>query len=338
MARCLLLCWLFVCGDSFACLRVWFASNGGDVTSILSTNTEILNGAYINKERRYPQMNIRPIPREKWIVVDKDYDLQILLKRKYFAERPEELLQTRGAHRRESEAAAHELLLMLAAHLPRVYPERFSREGTKLVVKVAGETERWEVESPNAPALSIVGQLLQEDLLLIRPDSNGNYKLETGFVGFPSNWLLKNMMGLSVDGIHGAVDGYAETLGHKVNAMIAHLRPELTFARNNWFIYDMPTLAVRPDVEYTFNGPAITTANAGTELYLRTEFETFVKLPESGYVVFTIKPHVFEMKTLVEHPEVGYRLLDMLTAPEFSEPFDYQSVLVRYFRRNLPPQ
>ncbi|CAI5974185.1 unnamed protein product, partial [Closterium sp. NIES-64] len=147
--------------------------------------------------------------------------------------------------------------------------------------------------------------------------------LVSGAVLFPNGWILPEKLGLPTAHIHTPVPLYESTISRAVDKFLNNLEPGSPFARTNWTITDDPRL-FRPISEASYasmvqakaglseqrlqkeqqqqqqqegeqeekGGDAITVESAGWRLFTRSERETFVRLPKTGAVLFTIRTHM----------------------------------------------
>ncbi|CAI5966822.1 unnamed protein product [Closterium sp. NIES-65] len=148
----------------------------------------------------------------------------------------------------------------------------------------------------------------------------------SGAVLFPNGWILPEKLGLPTAHIHTPVPLYESTISRAVDKFLNNLEPGSPFARTNWTITDDPRL-FRPISEASYasmvqakaglseqrlqkeqqqqqqqqqqegeqeekGGDAITVESAGWRLFTRSERETFVRLPKTGAVLFTIRTHM----------------------------------------------
>ena len=199
----------------------------------------------------------------------------------------------------ETRAAQAEVLAMLAEFLPRRFPDVWRREGDRMAILPAGRSVDLADEEP---PLLIASRLVQEDLCLMR-DGPGGYRLAAASLCFPSSWSLTEKFGMTLDGLHGNVPGYADFLGGRMARIFANMKVEMPVKRLNWSIYtddDLhhPQSKARP--RSWFEGDEFSA-------FVRVERQTLRRLPVSGDILFTIKIHVDPLEAFRRHPE-GARL------------------------------
>ena len=133
--------------------------------------------------------------------------------------------------------------------------------------------------------LAALGNAIAEDLCILTVDDSGGYLLTAGILCFPNRWRLAEKIGGNVLAVHSPVPDYAGQLADGVDRFLARLKPERAYLRRNWGLSDSADLYLpdsTPPVDPTRDRP----------LYLRAEDQTFLKLPETGAVVFAIRTTV----------------------------------------------
>ncbi len=199
-------------------------------------------------------MGTRPIRDDPWLVVDDHMEAELRLRSKLLDQRRDEVL----AEPEIAGGAAHELEAMVAgAGIP-------TRAG--------------------ASPLERLGRSVQEDFCLLRrgPDE---WELEAAVLCFPSQWRLTEKVGRPLTEVHGPTPGYKKRLAQPMTTTLDRLA-ERTVVRRNWFIYANPAL-FQPD--RPTEARVIRAAQCGAELWVRSERQTLRRLPDSGWIVFTIR-------------------------------------------------
>jgi hypothetical protein len=200
----------------------------------------------------------------------------------------------------ETRAAQTEVLALLADFLPARFPDVWRLGGSRMHILPAGRTIDLAADEP--PLLT-ASRLVQEDLCLMR-DGPGGYRLAAASLCFPSSWSLTEKFGMTLDGLHGNVPGYADFLGGRMARIFANMKVEMPVKRLNWSIYtddDLhhPQSKTRPRTWFEGEGEL--------SAFVRVERQTLRRLPVSGDILFTIKIHVDPLEALRAHPD-GARL------------------------------
>lgn len=206
-----------------------------------------------------------------------------------------------------SDAASAEALSVLGELLPRRFPLHFSRSGDHLQNHLTGES--WDLSRPSRDPLETAGRLVQEDLCLIRLQSEDPTPiLAAAVLCFPSRWRLDEKIGRPLADIHGSVPLYAERLARPVDRFMSALRPGKLALRMNWSIMDDTSLFQPHGKWRRDRNESVTAENAGETLVLRVERQTLSLLPLSAHVLFGIRVHVYPLTLICRRPEIAHRL------------------------------
>jgi hypothetical protein len=210
-----------------------------------------------------------------------------------------------------SELARQETLDRIAGLLPKRYPSHFRRDGSSLCNHLT--RERWNLANPPCDPLELAGRLVQEDLCLIGVEEGGPV-LRAAVLCAPSRWRLHEKIGRPLADIHDRVPLYAGTLSTPVDRFMRHLKPGKLTERLNWSVTDDPALFQVEGKHRTGLDPSFTAANAGARLFLRVERQTLSRLPQSGFVLFTIRVHTYSLSRVAAQPGVAARLAEAVRA------------------------
>ena len=102
---------------------------------------------------------------------------------------------------------------------------------------------------------------------------------------FPNRWRLADKAGKPIIAVHAPVPEYADKLSSQVDFFLDRLRPGRRFTRSNWGLASSATLHL-PDPIAPVN------PLADSNFFMRREDQSFVKLPISSAVIFTIRTTV----------------------------------------------
>ena len=141
---------------------------------------------------------------------------------------------------------------------------------------------------PRFPLVTL-GRLVQEDLCLM--EKQGEESVLTGAIlCFPASWTLGQKIGKPMTGIHRPVHHYDEGLAQRVQRLFDMVRVGQPLERYNALVYDDPTLH-QPRVEFD------TRPYATERLFMRSERQCILRLPETQAVVFSIHSYIVPMST-----------------------------------------
>lgn len=275
----------------------------------------------------------------EWILVDATYPQQIA--------RRLQLLTSHGAMvvdrlpGAQVRAAETELRDMVADYLLATYPRYFRREGDLVLCPLTGIAV--DIGPHGADPMVAVALLASEDMLLLLPEDRGDsgqphYVLKSGALCFPNDWSLRShfsipqpdsaqaaaleawhaarrksekaaRLGKSPYEIHdGHVSHYMQNFAARVDLFFSRMEPGMRTWRRNWGMRMSDELFLHSDM-LPPDLPALTASNWEKYGYLRSEHETFTKLPQSQAVVFTIKTFLWKLSDMVNSPAALQALL-----------------------------
>ncbi len=135
-----------------------------------------------------------------------------------------------------------------------------------------------------AEILAELGRRYAEDICILTPHG-AQYLLSGAILCFPNRWRLDEKAGKPIVAVHAPVPEYADKLSTQVDFFLSRLRPGRSFMRSNWGLVSVDMLHL-PDPVAPVN------PFTDTQFFMRREDQSFVKLPESNAVVFTIRTTV----------------------------------------------
>jgi len=194
--------------------------------------------------------------------------------------------------------------------------------GELLLKEMIGQSRHWNF-TPALPAfdpgmspmhsLLKIGESLETDILLLRPDESGNLMLLAGCVCFPSSWSLEEKTGRSLDFIHSVVPGLNEQLGNPIAGFLRRMAPDTSWLRANWGLSCSPELNQHPQRGL----PRLDETVSQDEVWLRVEHQSLVALPRTGGILFGIRVLVYPLNDVKRDPIAAAGLRRALqTMPE----------------------
>ena len=239
------------------------------------------------------RMGLRPLDAREWTVIPPAPGLAAELDRKagLLAARREEVIA--AVDDPGVRAAAEGLAGMLVDHLVNDHPDRYRREGPTLTLLDDGRT--WVMSA--ADPLELAGRVATEDWSLIRPGAPPT--LAAAVVCSPNRWRLGEKLGRPITDIHDPVPGYRRRLGPPVDAVLGGRRRPLW--RRNWSIQSSPS-RFQPWAD----GPEV--PEVPGEVWVRSEYETLVPLPGTGWWVFGIQTSVRPLSDVATQPALAARI------------------------------
>ncbi|QYM78407.1 DUF3445 domain-containing protein [Horticoccus luteus] len=173
--------------------------------------------------------------------------------------------------------------------------------GAVVLAEFAANAVEWRLPRPDA-AEDIVawGASAEPDLLFLRADAAGRFRLEGGALCFPTGWALQEKMGRTLDEIHGVVPGLNAALASPIQQFLQRLKPGVAWRRANWGLAATAELNLHP--ARAVPAPALPVRLDA--LWLRVEEQALVALPRSGGIVFGIRIALHRLDHVTAEPTV----------------------------------
>eukprot|EP00934_Nitzschia_sp_Nitz4_P001684 Nitzschia sp. Nitz4//scaffold11_size288233//250863//252131//NITZ4_000817-RA/size288233-processed-gene-0.188-mRNA-1//1//CDS//3329534203//1684//frame0 len=257
---------------------------------------------------------LKRLPNSKYFLLEEPFHMkQELLQKHRALDDPIQREQCLVAEP-DSLAAQEETLELFLSYLPRRYPDLYiydEQAGTLYVTILDQEfvIDEW-VKAGRA--LELVERIVQEDLVLLRPprptDTHGQFAMAAAAVVFSFDGLPEKL-GQPVSFIHAPVPGYEQYLQNTMNLTFEKLlKVESPMWRNNWAIAPGPDLQSAPfgldevEAKQRMQTP---TKEEIQGMWLQVEYQTIRRLPQSGYILFTIRTLADPMKSLESVPQAA---------------------------------
>lgn len=218
-------------------------------------------------QRPIPAM--APQPLSDWLRVTAQYDAQMEEKARLIRTRRETVLMRRPG----SEAAEAEFADVL---IEAVSGRADFTVSDDRVTRPDGRT----VPIGALSGLELAGRLIQEDVCLLEKRGD-EHVLTAALLAFPASWMLSEKIGRPMSAIHTPVAAYDAGIAARVQRMMDGLAPGRILTRANLLPYSDPALH-QPRSE------AARRDKSAEPMFLRSERQSFRKLPLTGAVVFTI--------------------------------------------------
>jgi len=213
------------------------------------------------------------------------------------------------ASRPGSLPAQTEVLALVLKHMEEYYPGVLKIEQDEVILPKLkwkfriSDFEEWP--------LDLCGRFVQEDLCLMAPGPDG-YTLEAASLCFPARWRLMDKMGLPMSGIHKPVPDYSEKLSRPVDSFFNRIDVDRPVWRVNWSLTTDPTMFQPVRQKHSASELSITSQNAGEKVYMRCERQTLRRLPDTGWILFTIKTYLDKVSKLQKYPNEVQNLSSLL--------------------------
>tara|TARA_B100001057_G_scaffold260205_1_gene260397 strand:+ start:2133 stop:2987 length:855 start_codon:yes stop_codon:yes gene_type:complete len=241
-------------------------------------------------------MGIISLNLDEWLEPDEYYYRELLEKEALLANQNYEVFQSKKG----SQLAQQEVLDLIIDYMNTFHSELVRIDGDKIFID--GIKRNFSRKEFAEIPLNLAGRLVQEDLCLMAPGDTG-YTLEAASLCFPSRWRLIDKIGKRMVDIHSPVPDYEDKLARPVDRFFDKLDINKPVWRVNWSLTDDPDLYQPIRKTSTDYSRSINSKNAGDLIFLRCERQTLRRLPNTGWILFSIKTYVDKVSALAVQPE-----------------------------------
>lgn len=231
------------------------------------------------------RIGLSPLDLAEWLEVDDRLDAYLGEKARLREVYPDKVFAAEeGTQAAQAEALSLILDNLRAHHSDtHVIGEREVRAGSHTV----------SLENDEPPLLA-ASKLVQEDLVLMRKGEAG-WRLAAASLCFPSSWSLMEKFGKIIAEVHAPVPGFAAGTRNAllIERIFDQLLVDQPVRRMNWSVYS--------DDELFHDDRAaehLKKQDFDAGIFLRVEYQTLRKLPQSGDILFTIRIHVNPLEAL----------------------------------------
>ncbi|KAJ5195484.1 Protein of unknown function DUF3445 [Penicillium cinerascens] len=260
-------------------------------------------------------MGIRKLNWDNWIEMDsyflRYHDMKASELKKDFKE------HVKYVDNAVTRDACFELNEELVRYLVHRYPNIYRLEGGKVHNSLTGEEFSFPAATPDE-ALATSALLVQDDLVIMVKNDDGEYHLDAAAVCLPGFWRLKEKFRMSLDTLHfeAGVPHYAAKLQKAMNKFFQKLTPDKPVERNNFFIqlddglHWSHRMGEQSGSEVASGATANSKGLSVQEIHFRSERQTLRRLPRSKVIVFTIRTYFEPVTKLAQEPHVPGRLAE----------------------------
>ncbi len=233
------------------------------------------------------QIGIRPMNGDRWLDVS-DHAGYMPRKRARLADD----LQRYYRSLPQSREAQAELLEIVTAHLLAEHPTLFSLRGRTLHCHI--DQTQHELDGSDEPLL-ILSRFIVEDFVILQEDG-GRMGVTAASNPYTSSGRVVSSVGSDIPWAHVPVPGLNDTLGPRIDRILANVRPGVPAERFNWVVTAIGALLFPPEAHAANNAAADEAAQVladdpalcGEMLWIRTERQTLLRLPRTSAVAFSI--------------------------------------------------
>lgn len=256
-----------------------------------------------NGDRGRLRLGLRPIKISEWIQYEEDYSQRIREKKELIAAEHKRVLDTLN----DSLVAQQELLSLLIEHLQHYHADRF--EINNIQISSLADNETYTKSDYEDCPLELASYLIPDDICILEKTKN-DFRLVAASVCAPTWWELSEKIGKPLSKIHSPIANLEEKIGRMIRHFLQNLTSDDCYQRSNWFLSTRPDLCVFPDGFNMYEELSnLNIENIDRQLYLRCERQSFRKLKNTGYIVFTINVYVSPINIVKEHKAIAEDLL-----------------------------
>ncbi len=238
------------------------------------------------------RINLQPLDLVDWIEVDENLDYYLAEKQRLMTLHAAKTFSAEP----ETTAVQNEVLQLIVRHVHRRFSDVYKRDGNVVHIN---DNRSIDLEA-DVPKLLLAAQLVQEDLLVLHRDHRDGWRLVAGSLCFPSSWSLREKFGRPMEEIHKPVPGFGKGTRNAgmISRIFDNLRVEQPVWRMNWSIY--------PDDQLfhdAHTGDHVMARDIDASEFLRVEYQTLRKLPQTGDILFTVRIHIDPLSLLERHSD-----------------------------------
>jgi hypothetical protein len=259
-----------------------------------------------NGERGRLRLGLSSIDNSDWVQYEEDFAERIIEKQKLINELGREVLDALPG----SLPAQKEFLKLLLENFRQYHAERFDVVDKRIFIK--SENKNYNIMDYENCPLELASYLSADDYCLLEEEGD-DYKLVAASVCAPTWWNLQEKIGKPLASIHEPILNLEEKIGRMIRHFLKNLKVTDCYQRSNWFIFASKELCVFPN-SFDFNSimSGINKDNIESELYLRSERQTFRRLKNTKAIVFGIKVYVEPISVVKKYPAIAKDLLAAL--------------------------
>ncbi|MFK7793974.1 MAG: DUF3445 domain-containing protein [Gammaproteobacteria bacterium] len=249
------------------------------------------------------RLGLSLIPASEWIQYEDDFSDRILEKKYLIREQHNRVIQCVDG----SAAAQNELLQNIVSYISKYKEDIFTV--TEKTVNSHADNHEYEFSKYESNPLELVSYLVPDDFCLLEK-FNDDYRLIAASVCNPTYWELSEKVGHPLKNIHSPIPNLENKIGRMIRHFFANLKVDDYFQRANWFLMTTPELPLFKD---SFNQSSETENlnidNIGEKLFLRSERQSFRKLPKTENIAFGIKIYVAPLNIVKQYSAIAEDLI-----------------------------
>ena len=238
------------------------------------------------------RMGVRPLNLDQWLLVDEDRVADLNEIGALIDNHRDEIIYCEPS----AVAACQELGAEVVEHLRHV----------------SGLSSIELDQQPGVPVIESTRRLVQEDICLLQRRSEG-WVMTACAVAIPTQWDVPSKFGITLDSIHEPVPRYDTDLSQLMGTFFDRLRVDRPVWSATRTLTGDPGLRLAPHHRHDPLRQDITLANVAERVWLRVEYQTLRRLPQTDAIVFTIRILRQQIASVAEHTTALGELVQSLS-------------------------
>jgi len=235
------------------------------------------------------QIGTRPMEPTQWLAIGPDHGSFLREKRARLKANSLPFYRTTPG----SLPAQIELRDRVVAHLLAQHADVFTMADGRLVDRLDGMAHA--LVNPGGEPLAVISQFLEEDFILLQ-QVDGQDQITAASNAYSSSGRIVSSVGRSIPWAHKFVPTLNEHLGPRIDRVLGNIKVDAPVERFNWLLTPIAS-RLFPEDPHAANTAAVSDINAalakdpsraGEILWIRVERQTFLRLPESRALAFSI--------------------------------------------------
>lgn len=245
------------------------------------------------------QIGLKPMAMATWLDTGEDHSTFMAAKRLRLAGRPPTYYRSMP----QSVAAQNELLGIVVAHLAAHHPDQFEVSQGRVRDRLDGSSHL--LDDLGMESLEIAANLLEEDFILFEKQEARDI-ITAASNAYTSSGRIVSCVGRDMHYAHDPVPGLNAQLAARIDRVLANVQAGAPVVRFNWFVTVIQN-RLYPEGSHHANATASEKVaqalaqdhdRAGELLHVRTERQTFVRLPETRALAFGIHTYSDPLSSL----------------------------------------
>ncbi|KAJ7349261.1 hypothetical protein DFH08DRAFT_1079604 [Mycena albidolilacea] len=258
-------------------------------------------------------MSLTNMDPDRWIELESTYRERIQQRMELYSKHGKKIVDSLPG----SEDACRELMEMVIQFVCARYPRQFRMDTASgmfynNILEIASDTRTVH------PLLVLLQHIPEDFLLTLEDKKTGLYAFRAGVSCSSVGWNVSTKIGLHLPEIHKPVPDYKEKMEFSMNRFFTNMKVDKPIQRGSWGLeVGQPLYLQEDDPEFRAPRPDLKVS----DIYLRVDWQTLRRLPQSRAIVFNFKALFTPISSFRSEPYIPRLLLKILRdgKPSFME-------------------